>query len=204
MISTAETLSDGRSVDEKLAQLVSDAEGTECDALAKEIELLATGAKIKAEIEGLWRIYSGRRAGATYQWAGETIEERMLATRYPDMIGIEETYCLEDRYSPDLKHGWAQRASVLITTGNGQWRIVVDEADRYEVMHRDSKAQSWTHVEDKDEVKSCVEDFQHRSLIAAETHKGRSHEEKSAADMNALAQLMMLAPHLARKATTTE
>lgn len=198
MSQSIESLPRTLSVDAQLVGLVSDEPS---QALLEQISQLNEGAKVKAEIEGLWRVYAGRRARVTYYYGDQTIEERMLATRYYDGSGIEETYWIEDITSPDKKV-WEQRAVVSINIGHGQWCIVVDEYDRVVVTYRDPQGNLC--ICDSDEARACIDDFQYRSLIAADKHKGRSPGAQRAADEDALRQLAMRAPHLLRRRTAVE
>lgn len=196
-MSTTETLRrPSPSIDARLGGLV-DADSEAIEAL----ERLAMGAKVKAEIEALWQIYTGRRVGRTIHYGDTITEERVLATRYYDESGIEELYRLEDITSCNAKY-WQQRAEVLIYSGDSQWRIRVDEHDVLTVIHYSPDGQQ--RICDQAEAAQCVDDFQYRSLIAAERHRDRAKLQQRAADQDALHQVTAQFPVLAMYPSATE
>lgn len=164
------------------------------EATVVGLEKLTTGARIKAEIELLWKIYEKRRAGATFYFSDNIVEDRLLATRYYDERAIEETYRLVDTYSKDFKQYLQQRAEVTIYYGEGlAYKICSDESDSVTVAKLSGDTSELLSGKLANDI---VEEFFHRSLIAASTHENRSTDEKAVADAQALVLMREQHPNL--------
>lgn len=166
------------------------------------------GRKIKNEVMRLAQMYRKRTMTQSYTDGAYGL---IFGTRYYDGSDLEEVYELDTSYTNDQKNGISDTVSVSINTKNGdKIRIIVDKADNIVVFAHDhdfvksfDQPDEWSPVFG-DDAQSIIDDFSHRSMIAASIHSDRSEEDKDQADEDALRMIRERRPDLIAKRSPIE
>lgn len=166
------------------------------------------GEKIREEFTALWNIYEGRRNGNSMRYGRTTVEDDVIATRYldneADQHAIEEVYWRTTLYGPNQRDGKTEMYFINISSpGEDEYQICVTENQHVKVLNRHTDSHEW-HTASDEAAEKTLEEFFHRTLIAATTHENRTPEEKLAADEDAKRLLLERYPILGEKKTSVE